>query len=199
MKSTLLALAIVAAAIAQCDCGLSVDRLTFRVKTADFRRQSNSFVKNKQPDDYVELVLPGKLFNPTHAVNLISRGQADWSTTEKAAASAVSANAAGDVSWIVECFVPAERVVVAKRLSDAAAAQSARDYFRNLGKVSITGWTEVHGITVLFLQGRDDDGDATIITIALSKAPAGWKQTDALANDDTFDVVWTALHTGGVR
>lgn len=198
MKSALLALAIVAAAIAQCDCG-SGDRLTFRVKAADFRRQSNSFVKNKPPDDLVEIALPGKLLNPAHAVNLISRGQADWSTTEQAAASAVSANTAGDASWIVECFVPAEREAVAKRLSNPAAAESARDYFRNLGKVSITGWTEVHGITVLFLQGRDDDGDATIITIALSKTPAGWKQTDALANDDTFDVVWTALHTGGVR
>jgi hypothetical protein len=199
MKSALVALAIIAAAIAQCDCGLGGDRLTFRVKAADFRRHSNSFVKNKQPDDLVEIVLPGKLLNPAHAVILISRGQADWSTTEKAAASAVSANTAGDISWIVECFVPAEREAVAKRLSGPAAAQSARDYFRNLGKVSITGWTELRGITVLFLQGRDDDGDATIITIALSKTPAGWKQTDALASDDTFDVVWTALHTGGVR
>ncbi len=185
--------------IAQGACGLGGDRLTFRVKVSDFRRQTNSYVKNKRADDFVEIALPGKLFNPAHPVKLISRSQADWSTTEKAAASSVSANTAGDVSWIVECFVPAEREAVAKRLSDPAAAQRARDYFRNLGKISITGWTEVRGFTVLFLQGLEDDGDATLITIALSKTPAGWKQTDALANDDTFDLVWTALHTAGVH
>ena len=187
------------ALIAQCACGLTHDRLTFSVKVSDFRRQSNSLIKNRQPDDTVEIALPGKLLNPATPVKLIPRAQADWSTTEHSAASIVSANTAGDIPWMVENYVPSDRPAFVKQLTDRSAAERVRAYYRNLGKISITGWTEIRGFTVLFLQGLDEDGDATLISIALSKTPSGWKQTDALQNDDTFELVWTALHTGGAH
>jgi len=169
------------------------------VKVSDFRRQSNSLIKNRQPDDTVEIALPGKLLNPATPVKLIPRAQADWSTTEHSAASIVSANTAGDIPWMVENYVPSDRPAFVKQLTDRSAAERVRAYYRNLGKISITGWTEIRGFTVLFLQGLDEDGDATLISIALSKTPSGWKQTDALQNDDTFELVWTALHTGGAH
>lgn len=187
------------ALIAHSSCSLTHDRLTFRVKVSDIRRQSNALIKNKQPDDSVEITLPGKLMSPPTPVSLIPRAQAEWGTTGRAAASIVSANSAGDVPWIVENYVPSERLAIAKQLSDPAAAGRIRDYYRNLGKISITGWTEIRGFTVLFLQGVDEDGDATLIAIVLSKTSDGWKQTGAIATDDTFELVWTALHTGGVH
>lgn len=192
-------MALAIALIAQSACGLTHDRLTFRVKVSDIRRQSNALIKNKQPDDTVEITLPGKLLNPPAPVILIPRSQADWTTTDHAAASIVSANTTGDIPWIVENYLPSDRPAIAKQFSDPAAAERIRDYYRNLGKISITGWTEIRGFTVLFLEGVDEDGDATLISITLSKTPSGWKQTDALQNDDTFELVWTALHTGGVH
>lgn len=197
MKCTLLALA--AGVLLQTGCGTLGDRLTFRVKVADVQHRTNSLLKNKQPDDYVEINPPGKLLNPASPVNLISRSQADWSTPEHAAASILSANAASDVSWMVENYLPSERETVSKRLSDPDVLRTTVSYYQNFGRASMTGWTELRGFTVVFIQGLDEDGDATMLALALSKTPTGWKQTDALAHDDTFEIVWTALHTGGVR
>ena len=175
------------------------DRLTFRAKVADVQHRANSFLKNKQPDDSVDITLPGKLLNPPAPLNLIRREQADWSTPEHAAESILSANSAGDGAWMVENFVPSEREGVSKRVSEPEVIRGTENYYRNLGKVSETCWTELRGFRVLFLQGLDADGDATLISITLSKTAEGWRQTDALAHDDTFEIVWTALHTGGVR
>jgi hypothetical protein len=192
-------LAIAAGAILQISCGTLGDRLTFRAKVADVQHRTNSLLKSKQPGDYVEINLPGKLLNPTTPVNLISRSQADWSTPEYAAASILSASAAGDPSWMIENYVPSERETVSKRLSDPDVLRTTVNYYQNVGRTSVTGWAELRGFTVVFIQGLDEDGDATMLALALSKTPTGWRQTDALAHDDTFEIVWTALHTGGVR
>jgi len=186
-------------AMLQLACGTLGDRLTFRAKVADVQHRTNSLLKNKQPGDYVEINLPGKLLNPTTPVNLITRNQADWSTPEHAAASILSANAAGDPSWMIENYVPSEREAISKRLSDPDVLRTTVSYYQNLGRAAMTGWTNLRGFTVVFIQGLDEDGDATMLALALSKTPTGWRQTDALAHDDTFEIVWTALHTGGVR
>jgi len=183
----------------QLACGTLGDRLTFRAKVADVQHRTNSLLKNKQPGDYVEINLPGKLLNPTTPVNLITRNQADWSTPEHAAASILSANAAGDPSWMIENYVPSEREAISKRLSDPDVLRTTVSYYQNLGRAAMTGWTNLRGFTVVFIQGLDEDGDATMLALALSKTPTGWRQTDTLAHDDTFEIVWTALHTGGVR
>ena len=192
-------LSIVAAGIIlQLGCGAAGDQLTFRAKAVDIQHKSNSLLKGKQADDFVDVTLPGKLFHPAQPVQQVSRTQADWSTPERAAASIFSANSAGDVPWIVENYVPAERESISKRLADPLVREQARNFYGDAGKVSLLARTELRGYTVLFLQGMDPDGDATVISITLSKTPEGWKQTDALSRDDTFEIVWTAFHTGGV-
>jgi hypothetical protein len=185
--------------LAQSSCRSTPSRVTFEARASDLRRPSNSFARNKAPDDLLELSLPGKLLQPPAAVNLVQRGTADWSTPEHAVASIVSANVAGDVSWMVENFVRPEREAIGKQLADPAAVRRIRDYYNNAGKVSITASVEIRGFTVLFLLGLDDDGDATFLNAALSKTPEGWKQTNALADDDTLDLVSAALHTASAR
>ena len=197
MKYAVLVLA--ASAMLQSACGILGDRLSFRAKVADVQHQTNSLVKNKQPDDYVEITLQGKLLNPATAVNLIARNQADWSTPEHAAASILSANTDGDRSWMIENYIPAERAAIDKRFSDPDVLRTTVSYYQNLGRASMTGWAELRGFTVVFIQGMDEDGDTTVLALALSKTSTGWRETDTLSHDDTFEIVWTALHTGGVR
>ncbi|HLG97094.1 MAG TPA: hypothetical protein VKX49_12345 [Bryobacteraceae bacterium] len=192
-------LALTAAALAHLGCNGRGDRVTFRVKAADVQHQSNSFLKNKQPADSIEITLPGKLLNPPVAVTLIGRDQADWSTPEHAAQSILSAGTSGDASWVVESYVSAERAEVSRRLAQPDALERIRNYYRALGKVSETCSVEINGYRALFLQAVDPDGDTTLIAIALAHTPDGWRQTDALARDDTFEIAWAALHTGGAR
>ena len=191
--------AVAAAAFLHLACGTLGEKLNFRVKVADVQHKANSFLQHKEPADYVEITLPGKMLNPPLPVKLISRHQADWSTPEHAAASILSANAAGDIAWVVQNYVPAERQAIGQRLSDPVTVDGTKNYYRSLGTASITGRTEILGFTLLFVQGVDEDGDSAVLVVTLSKTPEGWKQTEALAHDDTFEIVWTALHTGGVR
>jgi hypothetical protein len=173
--------------------------LTFQAKVSDLRKQGNALANQKRPADTVEIALRGRLLTAPVPVNLIQRSGADWSTPESAIASILSASMAGDTSWIVENFVPAEREQTIKQLADPEVAQRTRDYYRNLGKVEMMGWVEVRGFHLVFLRGADEDGDTSFLTVTLSKTPSGWKQTNALSGDDTYDVVWAAFHTGGVR
>lgn len=175
------------------------ERLTFEAKVADLGRPTNSLAVNKRPDDFVEITVPGRLLPVPSPMNLVGRNEADWSTPDHAIASIVSANIAGDVPWIIENFQIAERDDARKRFTDPAVARRIQDYYRNAGKIETMGWAEVRGFTVVFLRGLDEDGDSTFMTETLAKTPIGWRQTQALSQDDTYDVVWTALHAGRVR
>jgi hypothetical protein len=191
-------LAILVAILAQFGCGRQ-QRLTFQAKVADLGRQNNALAMNKRPDDFVEITVPGQLLRVPIAVSLVRRSEADWSTPEHAVASILSANMAGDLSWILDNFVPAERDAARKQLSDPAIARRTRDYYRYSGKVEMMGWAEVRGFDIVFMRGLDEDGDATFLAEVLSKTPSGWRQTQALSKDDTYDVVWTAIHAGSAR
>jgi hypothetical protein len=198
-KHALLSLTLLIAALAQFSCGLRPDRVTFQAKVADLRKPGNSFARNKRPDDLVEITLPGRMLEVPAVVKLVGRREADWSTPESAVASILSAQVAGDVPWILQSFVPAERNEALKQFADPVAVERGRESYAAMGKFAITGRAEVHGFTVVFVRGEEEDGDSTVLTVNLSKTPSGWKQTDALAHDDTFDVVSIALHTGTVR
>jgi hypothetical protein len=198
-KHALAGLAMLIAALAQFSCGPPSGRVTFQVKVGDLRKPANSFATNKRPEDLVEIALPGRMLEVPAVMKLVHRSEGDWSTPESAAASIMSANVAGDVPWILQSFLPAERSEALKQLADPVAVERGRESYAAMGKFQMTGWAEIQGFTVVFIRGEDEDGDSTVMTVSLSKTPAGWKQTDALAHDDTLDVVSVALHTGTVQ
>lgn len=189
------AILIATAALVSCRTG---DRVSFETKVSNLR-QTNSLIKGKGPDDVVEVVLPGRLYTPPVAPKHVQRSEADWSTLENAMASIMSANMAGDVSWIVENFVPAEHEQAGKQFLDPKAAGRISVYYRGIGMIEMTGQAEVRGYIVVFLRAVDEDGDPNFLTVTLAKTPSGWRQTDALAKDDTFEVIATAVRTGGFR
>ena len=187
------------AGLGQFCCSFHSDRITFQVRAADLRRPGNSFAKNKGPEDVVNIKLPGQILEAPVRVQLIMRGQADWSTPEIAVASILSAEVAGDVPWMLLNYVPSERNAALKQFSDPNVVERGRESYRAFEKFERTGWAQVREFTVVFVRGEDIDGDPTLMNIALLKTPSGWKQTDALVNDDALDVITTALHTGGVQ
>jgi hypothetical protein len=197
-KHALLSLTALIAALAV-SCGLRPDRVTIEAKAADLRKAGNSFATNKRPDDVVEIKLPGRMLEVPAVVKLVRRNEADWSTPESAAASILSANVAGDVPWILQSFVPAERSEALKQFADPVAVERGRESYAAMGKFVITGQAEIRGFTVVFVRGEEEDGDSSVFMVSLSKTPSGWKQTNALTQDDTLDVVSSALHTGTVQ
>ena len=180
-------------------CAQDAGRLTFRVHVSELGRQTGSFAKNKRPEDLAGVTLPGRLFNPPHPIALIERSRADWSTPEQVIASIRSANTAGDPEWIVQNFVPAERAGIQKMLGDPAIAKRNQDYYKTVRRVEITGSAQLRDLTILFVREESDAGKALVLPITLAKTTSGWKQTNILSDDDTFDVVWTALRSGTVK
>jgi len=174
-------------------------RLTFRVLVSDLGRQTGSFAKNKRPEDLAIVTLPGRLFDPPHSISLIERSRADWSTPESVIASIRSANTAGDPEWIVQNFVPAERAGVQKMLADPAIAKRNSDYYKSVRKVDVTGSTQLRNVTIMFVREESDGGKGIVLPVTLTKTSSGWKQTNILSSDDTFDVVWMALRSGSVK
>ena len=174
-------------------------RLTFGALVSELGRQTGSFAKNKRPEDSVSVTLPGRLFDPPHAVALIERSQADWSTPERVIASIRSANTAGDPEWIVQNFVPAERAGIQKMLADSAIAKRNQDYYKSVRKVDITGSAQLRDLTIVFVREESGPGAALVVPVTLVKTSSGWKQTNRLSSDETFDVVWMALRSGTVK
>jgi hypothetical protein len=178
-------------------CGAS--KLTFEARVADLRKPGNHFLVGKEPEDSVRVTIPGKILDEAVAVEKVQRSQADWSTPEHAVASVISSNTAGDLPWIVQNYVPAERPEAGRQLTDPMAAARTRAFYLNLGSVKLTGWADIDGKRIMFLRGDEGDGDSSIATVVLAKTREGWRQTIELNRDDRYDAVIAALHHSGVH
>jgi hypothetical protein len=136
-RHALASLAMLTAVLAQFSCGVRPDRVTFQAKVADLRKPGNSFARNKRPDDLVEITLPGRMLEVPAVVKLVGRREADWSTPESAVAAILSAQVAGDVPWILQSFVPAERNEALKQFADPVAVERGRESYAAMGKFAI--------------------------------------------------------------
>jgi hypothetical protein len=179
--------------------GCGTGKLTFEARVADLRKPGNHFLVGKEPEDSVQVKTLGKMLDPAAVVEKVNRAQADWSTPEHAVASVISANTAGDLPWIVQNYVPAERPEAGRQLTDPMAAARTRAFYLNLGSVKLTGWADIDGKRIMFLRGDDSDGDSSIATVVLAKTGDDWRQTIELNRDDRYDVVIAALHHSGVH
>ena len=175
--------------------GQDTSRLTFNARVSDLCLQDGSRAKNKHRDDCVEVALPGRLDSQPLAIPLIERKAADWSTPERALASIRSANTVGQKEWLVENFTADERPRVRAELDDPAMVKRSVDYYTTIRKAEITGSAELRGYTLVFTREETSAGTVRIVPVTLRKTASGWKQTNALSADETFDVVWAALRT----
>jgi hypothetical protein len=174
-------------------------RLTFQAKVSDLLLQTGSYARNKRPDDTVQVILPGHLVAPPRAVPLTQRADAKWTTPEFVVDSIRSASTAGIAAWIVENFAPADQAEVRKLLGNPAMAKQNQDYYRTLIKAEITASVALRGYTVLVVREESSGAAVRVVPVTLVKTPAGWKQTNALSKDETFDVLWAAVRSGTMQ
>ncbi len=84
--------------------------LIFHATAANFGIQTSGTLENQNnPDDVVELSLPGRLYNPPKEVKEVSRENVDRDTLEGAEFSFYSANLKGDTIWILDCWFEEEK------------------------------------------------------------------------------------------
>ena len=197
--SVLIAAVIVVAVPAPAAVGQDTGRLTFRAPVSELWLQASSYARNKRPGDCVEVVLPGRLDQPPLPVALTGRQAANWTTPEAAMASIRSANTAGDRDWILENFVKDEHAGLRAQVDDPVLLKRNLDYYKTIRTVEITGSAQLRGYTIVFIREEPDAGAARIVPVTLMKTASGWKQTNALSADETFDIVWAALRAAKTR
>jgi hypothetical protein len=191
--AAMLAAAVFAAATARAQ---EPERLFFRTKIADLWLQDGSIAKGKQPSDFVQIVLPGRLYSPP--IKLPPAKKSSRHDTPLATAAAdFSANKADDADWILSGFAPGDRLEVLKMLNDSDIRKRNRGIFQKLGARYVTGEASYQKYLLLFVADGSPSADPKVMTV--EKAAGGWLRTNALSRDETFDVVWAALRSGSVK
>jgi hypothetical protein len=61
------------------------EEVLFRVKVSDVGLQNSSLINGKQPTDWVEIRLPGHLYDPPKRLSPVSKQAANWNTPIDAA------------------------------------------------------------------------------------------------------------------
>ncbi len=172
----------------------SEGKLLFRVKVSDAGLQSRFLDKGKQLTDFVETMLPGRLYSPFLQVVATERNSVKWDMPINAAAADFSAFKSDNRDWILEDFVPEEHDDVLSFLNDSEMHEKNRKVFESRRERYITGEAKYKDYALVFVR---DTGDTHSLPLAFKKTPSGWKRTNRLSKDEVFDIVFSALANGG--
>ncbi|MFH1622790.1 MAG: hypothetical protein ABIA97_06725 [Candidatus Omnitrophota bacterium] len=171
--------------------------LLFRVKVSSLGLQvSSQFVKDKKPDDVIEISLPGRLYEPNIQIKEISKDAINRNTPEDAELSIYSANKKGDAQWILDSWAQEDQKNIQDLLNDFLSKNT--DIFQSMDRSYITGRAEYKNYILLFIQNLFKDGRKSPVIHTYIKTTGGWKATNALSADETFDVIFAALRSGQV-
>ena len=156
---------------------------------------SGPLTEGKAPDDVVEVVLPGRVYErPLKVEPVARRAEADRSTPEKASASDFSAFRAGDPGWLRENFAEEEYSRIKGLVEDANTRKNNQALFGGYGRKTIVARCAYKEYVLLFVQY--DDARNQGIVEAYQKAKGDWKRTMALSSDETFVVLQSAFRAG---
>jgi hypothetical protein len=172
-------------------------KLLFRVQIGDRGMKTDAISKGKTLTDYSEVTLPGALIKPPLKLAQVAKANAKFDTPVNAAAADFSAEKSDDADWIVSMFAPADRAAVKSMLGDRAMRERNRGIFAHKDARYVRGQANYKNCVLLFIVDGNLDNAANVLVFV--KTPDGFRRTNALSADDTFDIVWSALRLGEVK
>lgn len=169
--------------------------LIFQIKVSDMGAGiAYPIVKGKNPDDVIEISLPGKLYDSPREVGIISKQDIDRSTPEKAAASFFSANKSGDREWMIENWAPQDHKKIKTFFENTEVFTKNQELFRDIIEgMIILGEASYKEYVFLFVRNNYRNGKAGVPLVQTYVNEDGWRDTNALSADETAFVVGTAL------
>ena len=159
--------------------------------------QTSRLAEGKGPEEAVEITLPGRLYEPPQEVGETSKETADRSTPFHAAVSDYSAFRADDGDWILENFSDDNRAEILATLAQQETRDAVRKVFHALGSMQIWGEAEWKGYRLVLTRYNGNAEGGVVLTFR--ETPEGWKRTNALRSDETFDAVFSAFRSGTVE
>lgn len=171
--------------------------VAFRVKAAALPGAA-SLVQGKAPDEIVEIILPGRVYDPPiNIVPVKAKGDASRKTPEQASASDFSAFREADPEWLRENFTEEDYPQIQRMVEDRNMRKlNQRTYMGYAGK-TILSRCEYKDLTLVFV--RYDGAVSSGVIEVYQKVKGGWKRTNALSKDETVGILLTMFRQGAVE
>lgn len=171
--------------------------VAFRVK-ASVLPSNAPMVQGKGPDDMVEIVLPGRVYDPPiKVVPVKGKQEASRKSPEQASASDFSAFREGDPEWLRENFTEEDYPQIQRMVEDRNMRRLNQTTYMRYGEKTILSRCEFKDVTLVF--ARYDGVTANGVIEAYRKVKGNWKRTNALAKDETVGVLLTMFRQGTIE
>ncbi|GEM_PF-3208347 len=188
-----------------------VKELTFRAKIADLwfkhdglnddktlEKKKEDKKNKKNPPETVDISLQGEFYKNSKEVSIVSKKHIDRGTIEGLAESIFSAMKEGNLKWISENYVDEEEQHIKDAFKNKNDLKAAKHDFENIKAEYLIGHAVYKDYTLVFIEQEYNIGKKLIETVACRQTSDGWKMTNALGNDKTFDIVFAAVASGQV-
>jgi len=149
-------------------------------------------------EKFAEVTLPGKLYDLPKEIKDTTKKKADKSTPEGLVASYFSANKVGDFKWILSNFHDDDKEEITKTFSSEKALEITKNAAKTITAIHLTGFANYKDYTLLFVKQNFKQGNNITEALACKKTENGWKLTNSLSDDKTFDIVFAAIRDGKV-
>jgi len=171
--------------------------VAFRAK-AELLPAEASVAQGKAPDEIVEIVLPGRVYQPPITVAPVkTRRDANWKTPEQASASDFSAFREGDPEWLRENFVEEDYSDIQRMVEDPNIRRLNQNTYMNYREKTILSRCEYKDFALVFAQY---DGVATRGVIEVyRRVKRNWKRTNSLAQDETIAALQSMFRQGTIE
>lgn len=180
-----------------------VKTLSFRAKRSSLWLESPvkfgvSNSKNIKSDVILETILDGELFSVPKKIAITDKKNANYNTKEDLISSYFSASKAGDIKWITENFVDDEQSKVRTMLKGKNIIKDYKKHANLMKAEYIAGNVKYKSYTILFIDQYYLNGNIVTEPIVCTETPSGWKLTNVLSDDKTYDIVFAAITSGQV-
>ena len=153
--------------------------------------------ENKFPGSTIQTKLSGEIYDVPKEIIDIKKKNVDRSTPSGAITSYFSASEKGDLKWIVENFLNEEQEKL-KSVLGKKTLKDSKSGAQGIDAKYITGHANYNGYTIIFVEQQYSDDRKVTEAIACKKTDDGWRLTNSLSEDKTFDIVFAALNSGEV-
>jgi hypothetical protein len=164
--------------------------VVFQTKVSKLGIGNMDYGKGRSPDETVEVVLPGELYNPSKKISVNNLATGNRNTLEQAFAADIAAMKSDDIEQILASWLPSEREGLKRFLVDVDIRKGNNQWISRHPLLEIQGLVEYKGMRLLLVKN-----DHLVFTF--KKHDNKWFRTNALSDDDGFDLIFSAWKDGG--
>lgn len=171
--------------------------LQFEVNKNRLLLNDPAFLKAYKDKEVVQVRLPGDLLKEPAKVKIIKKEKARRNNLQNTINAIYSANAKGDLEWLLSNFASSDREKIRKLYDEKKLViDDVKKYFDKQKSQELLGDVTYKDYKIAFVKQIFKDGSIGTDPIVLKKVGNQWFQTLDLDYDPTYDVIHSSLLYG---